>query len=461
MPAKNYKCLKSPVLGLILTAFALLAYPSITAWTQYLGHTSEKELHIPDDVWRVPDNNDYNDNSSAYSFERMMESDNFGIFWHKEFGNNPEAGPDSTKLFDLDEVVMELERFYEYYVNELKFVDKGNSVTDHYKALLYIIGGDGGTAFGGGSDSVGIMWTPPSRMSRAPYGALAHELGHSFQHLVRENGSWGFSSRPGSGSIGEMTSQYMLWHVYPKWMTFENYHLESYLEKTHYAFLHETNQYHSPYVLEYWATLHGKEIVGKVWRQAEEGEDPVLAYKRITGIDQETFNKEMFDAARRFMTWDMERIEEVASPYANMHTSEFDSVDDGWFQVAESRCPQNYGYNGVQLDVPEAGTEIILNFKGIAGAQGFRSIKTDLAGWRYGFVAAKEDGRRVYGNTHSNPNGSASFTVPKNTEYLWLVVMGAPSEHWIHIPDRADKNDEQWPYQIKLTGTSLQDSLLE
>ncbi|MBN2598223.1 MAG: hypothetical protein JXR82_15710 [Marinifilaceae bacterium] len=55
-------------------------------------------------------------------------------------------------------------------------------------------------------------------------------------------------------------------------------------------------------------------------------------------------------------------------------------------------------------------------------------------------------------------NGSACFTVPENTEYLWLVVSGAPTEHWPVVfnwgASDDDSKEEQWPYQIKLSGTA-------
>ncbi|WP_315815331.1 DUF6055 domain-containing protein [Paraflavitalea speifideaquila] len=95
---------------------------------------------------------------------------------------------------------------------------KGHSISDKYKILLFVIGGSEGTAFGGGiDDKVGALWTPATRVNKAPYGALAHELGHSFQFLARiDNG------RGPRGAIMEMSAQYMLWQVYPGWMTFEN-----------------------------------------------------------------------------------------------------------------------------------------------------------------------------------------------------------------------------------------------
>ena len=157
----------------------------------------------------------------------------------------------------------------------------------------------------------------------------------------------------------------------------------------------------------------------------------------------------------------MKRIEQVAKSYTNRHTCKLDRIGDGWYKINESRCPQNYGYNGIKLNVPPAGTKVTLNFKGIAGAQGYRAIKIDKAGWRYGFLAVKEDGSRVYGKVYSDSTGEAKFKVPKNTRFLWLVVSGAPTEHWPHEVDGDEKNDEQWPYQIKLAGTSLDKSAMK
>jgi len=424
-----------------------------------------KVVYVPKKVWMVPDNNDYMNNNSQFSNQRRAESPNIVAFWDKEFGNDPSINPERAKQINVQEALKECERFYRYYVNDLKFVDKGKSVSDKYKILFYMMGGKEGTAFGGGTeDKIGLLWTPASRMSHAPYGALAHELGHSFQYLAHADGAWAFTSAP-KGSHGqpifEMTSQYMLWQVYPEWMTFENYHLTGFMQQTHLAFLHEKNQYHSPYVLEYWSEKHGIDFMGKLWRNSIKGEDPVMAYKRLTSISQRQFNDEIFDAARRFITWDMKRIEQVAKKYANQHISTLNAIGEGWYRIAESNCPQNYGYNGIKLKVPAAGTNVKVKFKGIAGAKGFRAINTEKAGWRYGLLAVKEDGSRVYGDVYAKANGTAQFVVPKNSKYLWLVVSGAPIVHWEHISDDKDDNDEEWPYQVKITGTALDDSVIK
>ncbi len=435
-----------------ITTGLIIALTGFSLTGQVNGQTAKKETYIPAKVWRVPDGNDYNDNNSEYSNQRKVESDDIAIFWAKEFGQDPMQNPDVAKRFDANEALKECERFYKYYVNDLKIVRKGKSLTDKYKVLFYVIGGKEQTAFGGGAENkIGILWTPAVRMSKAPYGALAHELGHAFQYLASADNGTGFN-----GPIMEMSAQYMLWQVYPEWMTFENYHLVSFMKKTHYAFLHPENMYHSPYVLEYWSAKHGIEFFGKLLRETKKGEDIVMTYKRITAVTQEEFNDEMFDADRRFITWDIERIEKLAAHYANQHTSILDSIGSGWYRIDKSNCPQNYGYNGIKLKVPAVGTMVTLEFKGLVGAPGFSAVKADRAGWRYGFLAVKKDGSRVYGNVYTRPNGNATFKVPAETGYLWLVVMGAPKEH-SPVADK-DEDNEQWPYQIKLKGTDLDDT---
>jgi hypothetical protein len=204
------------------------------------------------------------------------------------------------------------------------------------------------------------------------------------------------------------------------------------MQRTHLAFLHPDNQYHSCYPIEYWSNKHGVELFGRMWREVRQGEDPIMTYKRLTNVNQQQFNDEMFDACRRFVTWDMPRIEKVAARYANQHTTALKAADDGWFQIATEKCPQNYGYNAIKLKAPSADTKVSLDFKGLVGAEGFANVRPQNAGWRYGFLASKADGSRVYSDTFSKTEGMSEFTVPANTQHLWLVVMGAPTEHWIH-----------------------------
>lgn len=423
-----------------------------------------KELYLPKEVGRVPTGNDYNDPDSDYSFTRMVEGPNVAIFWHREYGDVPMNNPDERRTFNPYRMLEEIERYTRFYINEMEYVKKGESISDDKKLLVYVFGGDGGTAFGGGAENaVGVFWTPAVRVTREPYGVIAHELAHSFQFISRVDSGTG-----ARGGIGEMAAQYFLWQVLPEWQTFENYHLGSFMEKTHYAFLHSTNIYHSPYVIEYWSNKHGLTFWGELNRNTDRGEDVVETYKRMQAMSQEEFNDEMFDAVRRFITWDMPRIQEFSRPYRNQHESELIAADGGWHRIAPSRVPQNYGYNGIQLDVPDAGSEVQLEFKGIAGAEGYAAKNLELAGWRYGFVAYTSDERRIYSDTWKSPESTVTFTVPEGTENLWLVVMGAPEEHFPVAPRRGRGNsddsdepaEEAWPYQIRLTHTTIDDAFV-
>lgn len=392
--------------------------------------------------------NDFQNPNSQFSIHRMMETPNLVAFWEPQFGSDPETCSNANYRFPLRDLMAEAEKMYRFFRDELKFAEKGNSLSDDYRLILFFYYSDEGTVYGGSADDkVGAMWITPNRVKNAPYGAIAHEMGHAFQEIVRFDKGRNF---PG-GSIFEMTSQYMLWQYYSNWIVFENYHLTDFMKKNHYAFLHETNMYHSPFVLEYWASLHGNDVIGNLWRSVQGQEDIVSTYKRYAGLTQTTFNDELHRGYLRFMTWDMDRIRTVSAPYINQHKTKLDALDEGWYQVAKENCPQNYGYNGIRLEVPEAGTKVTLDFKGVAGATGYSAYNLDKAGWRYGFMALTSTGERVYSETYAEKEGQATFTVPEKTTYLWVVVMGAPTSHATLNSSRV----EEWPYQIKLTGTTI------
>ncbi|KIA95258.1 hypothetical protein OC25_07720 [Pedobacter kyungheensis] len=424
---------------------------AITVSTGKLLADTHKEVYLPKKISTVPDNNDFNNNNSEYSNKRSIQSENFVIYWAKEYGNDPMVNSNPEKRFNIARMLPELERYYNYYVNELKVLKKGQSISDRYKILFFINGGTGTTAYGWGEEEkVGILWSPAVRINKEPYGVLAHELGHVFQFMAKcDNNNTCFD-----GPINEMGAQYLLWQVYPDWLTFENFHLKGFINHTHLAFLHPENQYHSPFLLEYWAEKHGKDFYGKLLRAVQKDEDPVQTYKRITKISQDQFTAETFDAARHFVSWDLKRIKEIASPYANQHHTKLTSMTDGWYQVDAENCPENYGYNAIRLKVPDTGSKISLQFKGVAGMPGFYNVHPEIAGWKYGFMACSTTGKRSYGKVFDENSKAPSFTLPKNTKYLWLVITGAPKQH-LTLEKRA-KHYDQWPYQFKLEGTDIE-----
>ena len=353
---------------------------------------------------------------------------------------------------DLPGLKEKLENFYAYFYHTLQFARQG-SKCDKYRMMVMINYSLEGTAYGGDYDGqIGALWITPNRVQDEKLNCIAHELGHSFQSQITCDGqgeAWG-----GCGFF-EMTSQWMLWQVNPDWMTDEKYHWDAFKTLTHKAYLHLDNIYHSPYVLEYWGIRYGLPFIAELYRQGKRGEDPVITYKRLNSLGQKEFCDEMFDACRHFVNWDFKRVWKETRPYANQYTCKMNPSEEGWYRVAPENCPENYGFNAVPLSVPQPGSAVEVEFLGEAGREGYNSVHPEKAGWRYGFVAVTREGKSVYGEMGNNTEGVVKYIAPKDVPlaHLWLVVMGAPMEHWMN-PISGEK-DAQWPYKIKITGSFL------
>lgn len=413
----------------------------------------EKELFFPEGLWGQT-SADFQNPMSTFNVHYGKIGDNVALLWARTIGINPLVAP-SNRRFDPNKALAACEEVYNFLVDELGFANRTTSCAAKYKFIVRVRDDDNGTAYGGGSGDVGLFEISPLHLQNERYGIFYHEMCHSFQHIAGRDGAGKLS-----GPINEMTSQWALLRRFPNWIELERSHFNDFMRLTHLAFLHEDNGYHSPYVLEYWAYKHGVKMVSRIWKEAinADNSDPVVIYKRLTNINQEQFNDEIYDAATRFITWDLPHIEKEYARCggANVHTCELKRTSSNSYQIVPERCPSNYGYNGIKLVVPAAGTQIRLIFQGMMGAQGFNPpVKTECKGWRFGFLAVKDNGERVYGDMGKVTEGSGTinFTVPERTKHLWLVVTGAPTKHWKHIVDQDKKNDEQWPYKFTLLGT--------
>lgn len=434
----------------VVWSFVLKAQPVAAVWMP-----PGKSVYIPKELrgmdWQSPE--------SRWSYHRMACTENFVIFWEKGFGNdlaNPPRLEGHDMKVDLPNLMEKLETFYRFFRDTLQFVRPG-SKCDKYRMMVMLNYSLEGTAYGGDYDGeIGALWIAPNRVQDRKLNCIAHELGHSFQAQISCDGqgeAWG-----GCGFF-EMTSQWMLWQVNPEWITDERYHWEAFTKLTHKAYLHLENIYHSPYVLEYWGMKRGLPLIAELYRQGKRGEDPVLTYRRLTGLSQAAFCDEMFDACRRFINWDFPRVWQETRPYANRYASALLEQPDGWYAIAPEHCPENYGFNAIPLSLPRPGEKVKVEFRGEAGKAGYAAIRVDKAGWRYGFVGVTAEGKSIYGKMEGKSGKNITFTAPKEQPlaHLWLVVMGAPTEHWMNPePDEEGKvteRDAQWPYRIRVKGS--------
>ena len=425
-------------------------------------------------------NVDFTKETSQWCFQRSMESEHFVCFWEKGLtlskSNTISLGGSTVNVKTL---LNNGEKIWKCYVEDLGFLEPGQSLTDDHKICMFIVNQTEWRADGSGQDGtvwyydgttktskdykVGLFHCNPWAAGSEGGHTAAHEIGHVFQYLVSadyavvKNQSewnygwrWGYDTN-GAGDNGwwESCAQWQAFNVFPATL-FTNYRYAEYVSSAYKNLMHEDYRYANYFIQYYWCQLFGKDFIGKMWRKTRRPEDPVETYKRMNSATQDDFNKMMFDYACRAITWDFDEIRDRGKDYQNTFSTKLTYVEgtENTYAVNADCCPQNYGFNIIQLKGFKAGTTVKVNFKGIAGASGYRSIKVDKAGWRYGFVAQTEDGQRVYGDMYSDKEETAEMELPAKTKRVWFVVVGAPTEHWHHPWNLNDEDDEQWPYQV-------------
>lgn len=407
-----------------------------------VGPPDGKAVYIPEELKGM---NLYDKNSQWY-WGRTKSTENVILFWAKGFGDDLLAAPSlqgENMKVDAENLLNKVEEFYQYYYNELKFVNPGTTKADKYRMMVMLDYSLEGVAYGGTYDNeIGALWVSPNRVQDRKMNTIAHELGHSFQLQIiadNEGDGWG-----GSGFY-EMTSQWMLWQVNPQWTDDERYHFDAFRDLTHKAYLHEENIYHSPYIIEFWAEKHGLPFIAELYRQGKIGEDPVDTYQRLTGLSQEGFNDEMWQNYARLVNFDIDRVRQYTRALTTGWKTQMTDAGDGWKRVAKNNAPECYGFNVLPMAVPKENETVTVEFRGEPDAEGYITHSKQFAGWRYGFVAVDNEDNAIYGDMMSDENGVMTFSAPadKQIKRLWLVVMGAPSRH-------LRSNNAQWPYSIRI-----------
>lgn len=405
-----------------------------------------KDIYIPNEL----SGNNFDANTSQWSYQRSASSDNIILFWEPGFGQYPGEVSNANLRVDIENLLTKAEAYYAYYRDVMKFVIQGNSQSDNYRMIVMLKYQEAWLATGAGYDDViGALWINPTTTQHPA--AIAHEFGHSFQYQTHCDGNYGFRDQNYVGTFWEQCAQYMSWQQNNTMYIGEIPYL---LENIHKNVSHEDIRYQSMYLMEYWKEKHGIAFLGKVWREAANAEHPLQAYMRLSGINQETFNNEVFEYACKNMTWDYP-LGHYNRNYINTlsgtekakysHKTKLNAIADDYYQIDDSQIPQSYGYNAIKLTVPVSGTVVSVDFEGLDNAW------STIAGWRWGFVAVKANGTPDYGSMQKTKRGTASITITENTDTLWLVVTGAPSQHVNHVWDDDSSNDENFPYKVKFS----------
>ena len=392
---------------------------------------AQKKLYIPKDLQGM----NLKADTSKWSLNRSIETDDLIFMWERGFGNdvsNPPQLKGHDMSFNLLNLRDRIQTFYHFFRDTLGFVTPHyQSKADHYKMMVMVNYSLDGTAYGGTYDNfIGALWVAPNRIQDTKMNCMAHELGHSFQAQIMADSigqCWG-----GTGFF-EMASQWMLWQVNPDWITDENYHFEAFKTLTHKAFLHMDNIYHSPYVLQWWSDLHGRQFIAELFRQGVIGEDPVMTYKRMNGLSQSAFCDEIFRGYQHLVNFDFTHAYKETRQYAATFNTELETCSNGWLRPKS--LPEGYGFNAIKLDDRVNLNSPVFHLH-LRGNQ-----------LRYGFVGITTNGESIY----SDVNATSFTSNGQPLKHLYLIIMGAPEHHADVMTHGNTPEYKQYPYEFQIT----------
>ena len=236
-------------------------------------------------------------------------------------------------------------------------------------------------------------------------------------------------------------------------------------------------RYESYWFHLYWEEKHGPEAIGTVWQESRYPDDAIQTYMRVyNGNDYEVQRAELFDYAMKIATFDLDRIRSYSNQYVDKYYETF-YENEGYLQIAYSKCPGATGFNVIQLKVPSGDRTVSAEFIGLEPGsplapsdpgewrtvidkvggvvRNYNDINKGNVGWRYGFVSMNNDGSRTYSEAFSEPKGVASFKVPENAVRLFMVVQGSPDSYIQQPWDDNELTDAQFPYKVKFNNTGL------
>ena len=460
---------------------------------------AEKALYIPNE-WKYFNSSDTllyaevdTENKYTWSKTRSKESENFICYWDKYYTTEPTKLASSNYYrVDIDDLLEKAEQFYALNVGKLAFCDEATSKVRRYKMMILMNHTQTWTAYGGGYDfTIGALWLNPATCKPVGH-TLAHEIGHSFQYMCYSDlgGHTGFHDPIGSGStFWEQTAQWQAAQAFPNlkfdqsWFVFQH--------TSNYAMTHEWMRYQSYWWHYYLAEKYGIDIVGRIWRHPmSAAADANEVFMDLMGYDARQLYKDYFDYAMKMATLDLDVCRDESSSYIDTYDYNYVNLGGTKYQVAYSSCPQSTGFNVIPLNVPRAGTTISTEFTSLknlvllatgdpatyyngdsqyvsSGKVRYNKMTNadyKTRGFRLGYVALMQDGTRLYFSEdsvycQSTGTGNVACTtqleVPEGVKRLWMVVVPAPSKYFQHKWDENIENDDQWPYTVAFTGTSI------
>ena len=429
---------------------------------------------------------DLEDTASRWCWQRSLETAHFFIFWEAGFGTDPggETVPEALRV-DLEALAEAVEPLWQLNARTLGMLGRPSRL-DTYKMQIYLLCTEEWVATGSGyDDMIGALWISPAACR--PIGSvIAHEIGHCFQYQVycdqllagmADDGLHGFRYGHGAGNgFWEQCAQWAAFEAYPQ-QALTGVDFAGWPENAHRAFEHEWTRYQGYWLPLYWTACCDGDTVSRLWRESRWPEDALGAYLRLyCDGDVDRLNGMLYDYAAHMATYDLPALRPWRQEGIDAYNTSLYDADDGWLQVGYASCPQEGGFNVVEIDAAP-GAALTIDFEGLAPGSplaqddpGIWHAEGDEAGvptaagrtraynpsdidpgWRYGLVTLMSDGDVRYGEAHWEKRGVVRAKVPEGAERLWLVVVGAADRVVPNPWDEDERTDFQMPYRLRIT----------
>ena len=212
-------------------------------------------------------------------------------------------------------------------------------------------------------------------------------------------------------------------------------------------------------LLQYLAERDGEQLLGTMWRQAQDGEDPLTTYKRLTGLSQADLNRRVAEYALRTVSWDFldrsaiaEGVDRLDPVLLADRTTPVEAVesDPGHYRVLDAFAPSDYGFTVVRLKPDPGVRDIHVRVRG-------HDTAAD-AGLSFGFVAMR-NGVPRYSPVTESLDEEVQLRLRAGESEAYLVVVGTPTASHEHGSADGYGEVERYPYEFRVSGATVADDV--
>jgi hypothetical protein len=384
----------------------------------------------------------------------VAESENFAVRWGDAVDAvawGQQNGYDNYPQWVADH----MDDIYDYYVNEVGFVDPADhEVGSQYKINLYLCGTWSGDflppANWAGPDDIGLghMCLPYDKTWDD--WVESHEFNHVLQNYAVDlniaaghGGGWGAGNEV-AGPVWEAHANYMARMKRPEVVVGSGY----YVDRQQYRWLAQETYYGDWMLFNTIRDIYGPEVIDRFWLEAEQGEHPIDTIKRILELNHQEFAELIAEYTSRQVVYDFSDGAEIRSDlfgggsYQPLHTDPLQDLGGGQYRISDGDAPHQYGHNVIQLN-PNGG-QVSVQLQGQSNLSG--------ADWRFRLAAVSADFSVRYSDAFA-PGETANFSLQSGETHMMLVVAATPSEHRNYPMWEVGVGDP-FPYQLTIEGAS-------